>query len=59
MMGPYGVSPYMGMGYFNPFLSNPDFFGMNPMYSRFLAMNYMMNPYMMNPYLMNPFNQFG
>ena len=46
-MGPYGISPYLGMGHINPFLSNPHFFGMNPMYSNFLAMNYMMNPMMM------------
>ena len=38
------MSPYLSMAHINPWMSNPQFFGLNPMYSQFLAWNYMMNP---------------
>lgn len=39
-----GFSPYLSMAHINPWFANPTFFGLNPMYSQFLAWNYMMNP---------------
>ena len=44
----YGMHPYLSMAHVNPFMTqSEEFFGYNPMYSKFLAMNYMINPTMM------------
>ncbi len=57
MMGMF--SPYMSMAHLNPMMTNPAFFGFNPLYQNFLGMNMMsvamgLQPYMMNPYLHAP-----
>ena len=61
------MSPYLSMAHINPFLTDPNFFGFNPLYTQFMGWNYMMNPTTMmmngmwNPYIMmgghyNPIN---
>ena len=45
MSGQFGFHPYISVAHINPFLSGgEDFFGFNPIYTKFLALNYLANP---------------